>query len=405
MNKLLVLLRFTVKILAFDFTKTVLTSPKYRHQSIAKFSYFFLLTLIAIGYWSQRAGANPTAATIRSSLKPMTINKMARFDRDLNTKIPAQAQAVLGGLTEINCSKGQSPAACLPLGALDTSFKLGQMTPGYMATKTGKPLTGKESLASTVPFLGKMSARDAIAADPSLARLLPRSGITFTRGGGQVINPADLNRPFGSLVDLNKVPINTTNLANTPLNRFPGYQKLTPNQIPNLGNVSFLDLPGVAVPAGVAIVKADAIRTKERNIHHMVMSGSEQEKNAKCNQNCDYLEVLPVVGLPYLKGGKIISGDSLQVRGGEGLLAWVNGGKEPTGVHFMGFKWVLRHLNPRTGTATVNLNLRFCYNILWTRHCTPYFIGIPLWQLSEKHNSFPLMTTDASVYRVFKLKR
>lgn len=160
------------------------------------------------------------------------------------------------------------------------------------------------------------------------------------------------------------------------------------------------------MPAGVALMKLDLIRTKESNIQHMVMSGSNQQPNAKCDRNCDYGEFHPWLGMPYLRGAKIISGDSLSVRGGEGLLAMVNGGMEPTGVEANigsgGIKFVLRNLNPRNGSATVAINLRFCG---WLVGCTPYFIGIPLFPISERNNWFPIVATNASVYRQVKLRQ
>jgi hypothetical protein len=163
-------------------------------------------------------------------------------------------------------------------------------------------------------------------------------------------------------------------------------------------------MPSITIPAGAAVMKMDVVRTKERNVRHMVMSGSEQQPNASCQSNCDYIETHPVIGMPYLKGARIISGDSLQVRGGKGLLAWVNGGKEPTGIHFAGMKFVVRNVNAKQGTATVNLNFRSCF-YAFGEHCTPFFIGFPLWQLSERRNSFPLITTDASVVRLIRLQK
>jgi hypothetical protein len=195
-------------------------------------------------------------------------------------------------------------------------------------------------------------------------------------------------------------------IQNVQLKRFPGLSQLPATTIPGLPQIKITDLPGFAVPGGIALMKLDAIRTKERNIHHMVMSGSNRQPNAKCEKNCDYGEFHPWVGMPYLRGAKIISGDSLSVRGGEGLLSWVNGGMEPTGVEANigsgGIKFVLRHLNPKNGSATVAINFRACG---WLVGCTPYFLGIPLFTISERNNWFPLPTTSASVYRQLRLRR
>jgi hypothetical protein len=391
-------LNFLIKVLSFDLNARLLKPETVKYKRLAKFVYISTFVLLVAIAYSGRASANGASSAIKSSLQGMTIGKMQRFSTGFQTTLPAQAQSRLGGITEIKCAKGQAPASCLPIGVLDTTFAASQMTPAQIAAKRGAPLTGRESLAATTPYLGKISVRQALTADPSLARLVPQQSLGR---GGMGIDARILNQPFGAVVDLNRVQIGQTRLANTALHRIPGYQKLMATEIPGLSSISLLDMPGMKIPAGAAIVQIDAVRTNEKNIHHMVMSGSEPEPNAKCKDKCDYIEVLPVLGLPYLRGGRIISGDSLQVRGGKGLLAFVNGGREPTGVHFMGGKLVLRNLDAKRGTARVNFNLKFCYNF-FGEHCTPYFVGIPLWEIGEKHKSFPIITTDASVYRVFK---
>ena len=374
---------------------------------ISKFTFYSITALGAVLLFTSRSVAQPVNP-LQSVLSRVNINSIAGVTDRIDTAIPAPAQGMFGGLTRIVCERGQSPATCLPAGFLDTAMGVGQFTPASAATAVGKTLTGQETLAQATPWLGNIKVSDAIAANPELRRLLPASA--FSGGGlfssGNRLKSSVANLQFGSVVNLNAVQLNrVSSLANTPLNRFNGFQKLTISQIPNVGNIALANMPKINIPAGMAVLKMDTVRTRERNVRHMVMSGSEQQPNAECSQNCDYIETMPMVGLPYLRGGRIISGDSLQVRGGQGLLAWVNGGKEPTGVHFVGdMKFVLRNINAKKGTATVNLNVRACFNF-FGRHCTPYFVGLPLWQLNEKHPTLPLFTDDASVARVIRLNR
>lgn len=361
--------------------------------------------MAVVFYFAGRAAAevSPIAATFQQ----LTINSMAPAQEPIQATIPPAAQAMFGGLTRVSCKVGQSPANCMPMGFLNTAFGVGQLTPQSAAAAAGKTaLTGLETLATATPWLGKITVKDALAGNPTLAGILPPSAFTSGGiGGGKILNPSLQNVPFGSVVNLNSTLLNRVpSLATTALNNFAGIQKLTASQIPNIGNISLAKMPNIRIPAGAAVMKMDVVRSKERNINHMVMTGSEQEPNAPCQTNCDYIETHPLVGMPYLKGAKIISGDSLQVRGGKGLLAWVNGGKEPTGIHFAGMKFVVRNVNAKRGTATVNLNFRSCF-YLFGEHCTPYFLGFPLWQLSERRNSFPLITTDASVSRLIRLNR
>ena len=377
-----------------------------KFKATAKFTYFSITALAVIFYLAGVAKAETPSNNnpIRSTFSQLTVNSMAASPTGMSAAIPPQAQAMFGGLTRVTCRAGQAPSTCLPLGFLNTAFGIGQFTPQTAATAAGKPvLTGSETLATATPWLGKIAVKDALAGNPSLAAVLPKSAfVAGGSGGGTIVNPNLQNTPFGSVVNLKSVQLKRVpSLANTPLNKFAGIQKLTTSQIPNLGNIAFANMPSITIPAGAAVIKMDVVRTRERNVRHMVMSGSEQQPNASCQDNCDYIETHPVIGMPYLKGARIISGDSLQVRGGKGLLAWVNGGKEPTGIHLGGMKFVVRNVNAKQGTATVNLNFRSCF-YAFGEHCTPFFIGFPLWQLSERRNSFPLITTDASVSRLIR---
>jgi hypothetical protein len=375
------------------------------HILISKFTYFSITAMAVIFYFAGRASAevSPIAATFQH----LTINSMAPAREAIQATIPPQAQAMFGGLTKVSCQVGQSPATCMPMGFLNTAFGVGQLTPQSAAAAAGKTaLTGVETLAAATPWLGSISVKDALAGNPTLATILPPSAFSSGGvGGGRILNPSLQTTLFGSLVDLKSIKLNRVpSLATTPLNNFAGIQRLTAAQIPNIGNISFANMPSIRIPAGAAVMKMDLVRTKERKIQHMVMSGSEQQPNAPCQSSCDYIETHPAIGMSYLKGARIISGDSLQVRGGKGLLAWVNGGQEPTGIHFSGMKFVVRNVNAKQGTATVNLNFRSCF-YFFGEHCTPYFIGFPLWQLSERRNSFPLITTDASVSRLIKARQ
>jgi hypothetical protein len=378
--------------------------PSHRN-SIAKFTYYSITVLGIVLYLAGRAAAE--VSPLKAAFERLTINLMAPATEKMEATIPSQAQAMFGGLTKVSCQIGQSPATCLPLGFLNTAFGVGKFTPQTAAAAAGKTsLTGTETLATATPWLGKITVKDALAGNPALAGILPQSAFSSGgSGGGKILNPNLQTTPFGSVVDLKSIQLNRVpSLANTPLNNFAGIQKLTTSQIPNLGNISLARMPTMSIPAGAAVIKMDVVRNKERNIQHMVMTGSEQQPNAPCQTNCDYIETHPLIGMPYLKGARLISGDSLQVRGGKGVLAWVNGGKEPTGIHFAGMKFVVRNVNAKRGTATVNLNFRSCF-YAFGEHCTPYFIGFPLWQLSERRNSLPLITTDASVARVIRLTK
>jgi hypothetical protein len=346
-----------------------------------------------------------TPASLNSVLAKTSIGSMAKLTQGITTKIPPQAQSIFGGLTNINCAKGASPASCIPMAIWNTTFNTGQLTTAEIAQKTGNSVNPNSSLATATPWLSQLKISDALAASPVMKSMpVTANGIKTTLGN---LASSQGDKILGKVVDLRQIQLaQFPQIQNIKLSQFSGLSKLPANVIPYLSQLPITEMPGFALSGGIAMMKLDAIRTKERNIRHMVMSGSNQQPNAKCDKNCDYAEFRPWVGMPYLKGAKVISGDSLSVRGGEGLLGLVNGGMEPTGVEANlgagGVKFVIRNLNAKTGSATVNINFRGCG---WLVGCTPYFIGIPLFTISERNNWFPLPTTNASVYRVIKLKK
>jgi hypothetical protein len=366
---------------------------------------------LALTLFSDSVVRAEAPVSLESALANNSIGNMAKFTQATNTQIPTQAQSVLGGTKSINCPKGATPASCIPMAIWNTTFRTGDLTPASVAAKTGKPIDPNQSLAVATPWLSQMKISDVLAADPSL-RSMPvvANGRRTTLGAlatpvvsrsGNYL-PASANQLLGNVVDLRQTKIaQVPQIQNVPFKNFPGLAQLPANVIPNLSQIKLPDMPGFQLNGGIALMKIDVIRTKEKNVRHMVMSGSNQQPNAKCDRNCDYAEFHPWVGLPYLRGAKIISGDSLSVRGGDGLLSWVNGGMEPTGVEANlgsgGVKFVIRNLNAKQGSATVNINFRACG---WLVGCTPYFLGIPLFNISERNNWFPLPTTSASVYRV-----
>lgn len=355
------------------------------------------LSLTAIICSSTQASAQSTQ--LQSTFSKLTIDNAGAIREPINTTIPAQAQRMFGGATKISCQVGQTPSTCIPLGFFDTAFVVGNLTPQSAAAAVGKTISPNDTFATQYPWLAKIDVASALQANPDLQKLLPDGA--FDESGALQSSVATM--PFGNAVDLKNTTVGQVpTMATTSFNKFNGFQRLTASNYPNIGKIPFSQM--VTIPAGVAIVKMDVARNNERNIQHMVMSGSDKQPNAKCDRNCDYIEVLPMIGMPYLKGAKLISGDSLQVRGGKGLLEFVNGGKEPTGVYFSGMKFVVRNVKAKKGTATVNLNFRYC-QYFFGEHCTPYFIGFPLWEINEKNPTIPIITTDASVARVIKFRK
>jgi hypothetical protein len=357
--------------------------------------------------------AQATPANLTTALNQYSIGNMSRLTEGIQETIPSQARDVMGGLTSINCPKGATPASCIPMAVWNTTFKTGDLTPASIAQKTGVAINLRSSLAQTTPWLSRLTVSEVLAANPAMASMpiVTATGARTTLGNlgtqrvglfGSVVPSPQANQLLGNVVDLRQTSVaQFPQIQNIQLKQFPGLAKLPATVIPGLPGIKIPDMPGFSLPAGAALMKLDLVRTKERNIRHMVMSDGGRYK---CDSNCDYGEFRPWVGLPYLNGAKIISGDSQQVPGGSGLLATINGGKEPAGVEFNlgsgGVKFVIRNVAGRGGSARVNINLRGCG---WLVGCTPYFVGIPLFTISEKNNWFPLPATNVSIYRQVKI--
>jgi hypothetical protein len=369
-------------------------TPKTKQaKRIALFTYLSITAIGACMYFATRAYAEsvPTARTqMQTTFSKLTLNNAAPFSQSISSEIPPQAQGMFGGVKKISCRVGESPSQCMPMGVFDYALGVGELSPASAAAAVGKSVDPNAPISTTAPWLGDIKTQDALAANPDLQNLLPDGAVNESG----MLNPAIANLPFGNVVDLTTVPTEAVpSVATTPFGQYQGYQGLTASKIPNLGNIPFTKMPKFAIPAGAALLRLDLVRTKERKIDRKVMSGSELQPNAACSANCDYIETTPLVGLPLLKGAKIISGDSQQVEGGKGMLRWVNGGKEPTGVHIAVMKLIVRQVNAKKGSAVVNLNFRSCF-YFFGEHCTPYFIGFPLWQLNERFNTIPIATTD-----------
>ena len=187
---------------------------------ISKVTFYSIAAFGAVLFFASKSIAQ-TANPLPGVLNRLTINSMAGSDRAIQATIPAQAQSMFGGLSQVNCAKGQSPASCLPVGFLDQALGIGQFTPASAAAGVGRTLTGQETLAQATPWLGQIKVSDALAANPQLRNLLPANAF----GGGQ-IKSSVANLPFGGIVDLTTAKLDRVpSLANTAINKFQGYQK------------------------------------------------------------------------------------------------------------------------------------------------------------------------------------
>jgi hypothetical protein len=215
--------------------------------------------------------------------------------------------------------------------------------------------------------------------------------------GGKVLDPllgSQLNLGLDGLLkgfDLSKYGLGSIiGLIQSPIGALKGAANALIGQIPLLKDLpfsAFLSLiDGVVGTADVVYGPAEARRTN-------TVTGSDKVGfRYPCDQdNCQYIELS---GIPH--GKQWVSGGSgrgqQMVDGGSGWLAFVNGGKEPTGRLPYGpiFKVVMVKATESTGSAEFGIYFRFEADLPFVgRGSTPYFIGpIPWLPVHEKEPIF-----------------
>lgn len=173
------------------------------------------------------------------------------------------------------------------------------------------------------------------------------------------------------------------NITNTKISRFPRYENLNISDIPGIASLNFNQYPNLP-NFGTGIARIDLVFSEAEGYAERAISGSDREgfNTATCrtdnnlNGGCAHIELGGP--LPFNRGKQWVTGDSQKVKGGHGMLRWVNGGKEPTGrMPFpeASFKMVLRNSNEQTDEVELMLAFRYgFYDWFGNPHFTPYGI-------------------------------
>ncbi|WP_041661127.1 D-alanyl-D-alanine carboxypeptidase family protein [Acaryochloris marina] len=227
------------------------------------------------------------------------------------------------------------------------------------------------------------------------------------------------NLPLGAVPDLVNQPIEQTlpKIADMAIEEIPGAKDKTINSVPGLSEIPIDKLPfdlAFSFFAGDLFARFDIAYSgvegpEEPSIQHSLSGGSENQKfrPIKCtlgqtqNQradNCPHFEMRKFISSPVaqatgdddIEGKQWVQGDSggkngQGVKGGKGLLKWVNGGWEPAGIHPFGVnshtKFVLKKITEypdQKSTAKLSVAFQFCVMIpLLGQQCTPHFLVIP----------------------------
>ena len=278
-------------------------------------------------------------------------------------------------------------------------FKLQDVAP-LQAIFNDAALPGLEGMATQIGDLGVGAFDPTAYINGALADF---GGETI---GELISGPSDLlgGLSFGdlSLADTPLAVLEDFSLGDIPgldqaaIGEFAGWEELAISEVPGLDQVPFGNFPNpiASILGGFGGTHDVTYGPKEHTVTptKFAITGSDQEGfSVQCaqDQGCAYLELEgpgAMHGAQWIAGG---SGKGQQmVKGGKGLLAMVNGGKEPTGRVPFGdvFKIVLTGTDEASGKGDFALYMRYCQKAMFVDlGCTPYFIGpIPIWSTKEK---------------------
>ena len=269
---------------------------------------------------------------------------------------------------------GQKPDSFTMLGDFQDSFKLQKFSLTNIAQIVDLDLEKVnlgsfgvmkfqtlDSLVKAIPNLKEFPINEVQAISDLLARNLS--------------NSFDANQTIGNLLQqsphLGKLSLSSLNLQSYNLNSIPGlsatpigslekWQGIYIDEIPGLANVPFSQFPSPVNTVGAEVGIVDIAFGTDEQQRNRTISGSDKEGFAvPCNQDCAHIELS---GSPAVNGKAWVSGKYQLVKGGKGILGYVNGGKEPTGRQPFGdaFKVAIWDVSEVDGMISQALFFRAC---------------------------------------------
>ncbi|WP_157464665.1 hypothetical protein [Crocosphaera chwakensis] len=314
--------------------------------------------------------------------------------------IPADYNSDIGYDISRQWQAGYHVTQVLKLGDLAESFSPQTLTISNMINSGGGDINSVS--IKEFPLIHQQSLSDLIQSIPSLKNTKVKHfpGLD-SYGGNQRLSQLIKRHSSLKNLTLEQLGIGDFSLSSIPglaqaqLNQFPGWGNQYLSNLPYFSTIPLAQMPNAWVANNPVIARIDALRSREGQ-QDRTLSGSYKEGfNVPCYSDCDYVELDDIenqgasVSLP-VEGIRWISGKKQKVSGGEGCLAWINNGQEPTGIHPFGpaFKVVLWDVNEQTGNITTKLFFRFRASCgFFGSGATPYFIGPVSW-MNHKTNDF-----------------
>ena len=312
----------------------------------------------------------------------------------------AEVIDVLGWNPSTQWLKGQTVDEYLPIGFFEDSLGIGQFSLNDIHQNSLQPILLEQLSLADIGFISNQTVGSLLESLSYLENERVRSLPLIQDALESVVNVSgkkslkavleqyryQLDVPLSDVVDLTSYSLDSLpGIENQPLNTFVGWQELTMEQIPNLAQVPFGNFPIPLVSGTLNFAYVDIVLNQHQNMLNRSVVGSYQQGfSVPCNQNCPHVEFSQP---DWLKGSQWISGQTLSVEGGEGVLGSVNGGKEAAGRHPFGkaFKVSLWEVDELTGTADMVIFFNLCVKKTFVDlGCTPYIFGpIPWFPLQE----------------------
>jgi hypothetical protein len=305
---------------------------------------------------------------------------------------------------------GQTADQYLKLGDLQTSFypqifnlySIGQITKTDIQKVALSALDSAawqriDDLVAAIPGLGnypiqQMPPIEALLKKAATPSFNPNSNLAQLLQAQPELGQLNLGE-LGKGMD-NFAIADIPGLQNIPLQNLANWENTKISGVPGLADVPLSQMPSPINATGM-IGTVDVVYGAKEHDRTNTISGSHEEGfQVACKENCAHVEM---AGSSALYGKQWISGKYQKVKGGSGVLAAVNGGKEATGRHPFGdaFKVALWDVDEASGQTSTALFFRICKRGIPDLGCTPYFLGpIPFLNYNEKQPIFTGLLDD-----------
>jgi hypothetical protein len=260
-----------------------------------------------------------------------------------------------------------------------------------------------DDLVAAIPNLGQLPISQIPPVESLIASVIPIPQLALRLE--ETLGTTSLSAVLAAFPDLGQLSLgqlgdqltqfaitDIPGLSNIPLQNLRNWSNSTIAGVPGLATVPFDQMPNSLSGIG-SVGRIDMVYGPAEIQRQNAISGSTREGfQVPCQDDCAHVEL---TGSPTLHGKQWISGQYQQVKGGEGFLAMVNGGQEPTGRHPFGeaFKVAIWDVDETTGTVSTALFFRICQRggfLVPDLGCTPYFIG-PIPFMNYRETEFMLI--------------